>query len=218
MDAQFTSLNTLFLLSPNISELNRDTMREYDLEFVDRESLLLDPFSHPASSSPSIVLLPPTSCIIPNSAIFSASTLSGGPIVYPSGTVHAVGMNPFLVEVLHATKTGYVGEDRILDVDEAEVEGTVSGKGGKEAIMTGKKAGLVSAMQTRDNVRVGFVGSGAMMSNAYWGKKIQTEEGRTWVSFRSVCGIFWQLINTEWKPVMPGSSRISPNGCSKKPA
>jgi len=179
LDAQTNSLNTLFLLSPNISELNRDTMREYDLEFVERDSTLLDAFSHPASSSPSTVLLPPTSCIVHNPAILSAATMSGGPIVYPSGTVHTLGLNPYLIEVLYATKTGYVGEDRIMDVDEAEVEATTGGKGGKEGMVAGRTAGLVSAMQTRDNVRIGFVGSGAMLKDEYWGASVQTAEGKT---------------------------------------
>jgi len=99
--------------------------------------------------------------------------------VYPSGTVHSLGMNTYLVEVLHASKTAYVGEDRALDVDEAEVEGAVGGKGGKEAVMSGKKAVLVSAMQTRDNVRIGFVGSGAMLKDVYWGAKIDTIDGKS---------------------------------------
>lgn len=90
-------------------------------------------------------------------------------------------MNPYLVEILHATKTGYVGEDRVMDVDEAEVESTAGGKVGNEAVLTGRKAALVSAMQTRDNVRIGFVGSGAMLRNEYWGAKIQTTDGKTCV-------------------------------------
>ena len=178
LDAQFNGLNTLFILSPNISELNRDTMREYDLEFVERESQLIDAFSHPASSPPTTILLPPTSCVVPNTAILTETTMSGGPIIYPSGTVHTVGMNPFLIEILHATKTGYVGEDRVLDTDEAEVETSVSGKSGREEIITGKKAGLVSAMQTRDNVRIGFIGSQDMVKNDYWGTKINTMDGK----------------------------------------
>lgn len=153
-------------------------MREYDLEFVERDYLLLDAFSHPASSPPSIVLLPPTSCILSNPAILSRSTMSGGPIVYPSGTVHTLGMNPYLVEVLHGTKTGYVGEDRVLDVDEAEVESSVGGKSGKEAVISGRKATLVSAMQTRDNVRIGFVGSGAMLRDQHWGTSVRIQDGK----------------------------------------
>ena len=86
-------------------------------------------------------------------------------------------MNPYLIEVAHGTKTGYVGENSVIDADEAEVESTL-GKGSKEALMSGKKAGLVSVMQTRDNVRVGFVGSGAMFSDEWWGVKVKTTEGK----------------------------------------
>lgn len=87
-------------------------------------------------------------------------------------------MNPFLVEVLHGSKTSYVGEDRVLDVDEAEVENSL-GRKGKEAVMTGRRASLVSVMQTRDNVRIGFVGSGAMLSDEFWDAKVKTSDGKT---------------------------------------
>jgi oligosaccharyltransferase complex subunit beta len=179
LDAQFNGINTLYLLSPNISEINRDTFREYDLEFAERDSLLLDAFSHPPDAPLSTVLLPPPSTLVPNAAILSPSTLSAGPIVYPSGTVHSLGLNPYLVEVLHAPKTAYVGEERPLDADEAEVEAATSGKGAKEAILTGKKAALVSAMQTRDNARIGFVGSGAMLRDEYWGATVKGPDGRS---------------------------------------
>jgi len=38
---------------------------------------------------------------------------------------------------------------------------------------------LVSALQTRDNVRIGFVGSGAALSDEYWGKKVKTIDGQS---------------------------------------
>jgi oligosaccharyltransferase complex subunit beta len=95
--------------------------------------------------------------------------------------VHTIGLNPYLVEVLHSSKTAYVGEERVLDADEAEVEAATSGKGEKEAVWTGKKAALVSAMQTRDNVRIGFVGSGAMLRDDYWGMSVDGPDGRSYI-------------------------------------
>ena len=160
-----------------MSEVSRETLREYDLEFSETGSLLLDTFSLPASSSPANVLLPPTTCLIPNGPLLSNSTLTGGPIVYPSGAVHTVGQNPYLIEVAHAPATAYVGDEKDLSADEAQVEAAVGGKNTKGPILAGRKAGLVSALQTRDNVRVGFVGSGAMFSDKYWGKKVKTAEG-----------------------------------------
>ncbi|ORY22691.1 dolichyl-diphosphooligosaccharide--protein glycosyltransferase 48 kda subunit precursor [Naematelia encephala] len=177
LSAQIAGLNTLYLLSPNISEINRDTFREYDLEFVERDSMLLDAFSHPTSATPATVLLPAASCAVSNGPLLSSKTLSGGPIVYPSGTVHSTGPNPYLIEVLHAPSTSYVGENRVLDADEVEVEASLTGKAAKEAVLTGKRASLVTAMQTRDNVRIGFVGSGDVFKDEWWGKTVKTADG-----------------------------------------
>lgn len=176
IQAQYTFLNTLYLLSPSLSEVTRETLREYDIEFAEPQSLILDAFSHPPDASPATVLLPPTSCLVP-SPILSTSTLSGGPIVYPSGTVHTAGLNPYLIDVLHAPKTAYVGEERLLDADEAAVEEAVGGK--KQIVQNGKRASLVSAMQTRENVRIAFVGSGQMLSDDYWGSSVVNTVGET---------------------------------------
>lgn len=177
LQAQFLGLNTLHLLSPNISELNRDTFREYDLEFVERDYLLLDPFSSLTPSDPSVILLPATSTLIPNGAILSPMTLTGSPIIYPGGTVHTSGSNPYLIDILHATKTGYVGENRVMDPEEIDADAGGSGK--KDGVQSGKKGVLVSAMQTRDNARIGFVGSGRMFGDAYWGTMVQGGDGKT---------------------------------------
>ena len=142
---------------------------------MEQDSVLLDAFSHVDGESFSSVVLPQSS-LVASGAIVSPATLSAGPIVYPSGTVHSVGRNPLLVNVLHGSTTAYVGEESSLDADEAEVEAAV---GKKEALLAGKKAGLVTALQTRDNVRVGFVGSGAMFSNKYWETKVKVSEGQT---------------------------------------
>jgi oligosaccharyltransferase complex subunit beta len=182
VDAQFSGLNTLYLLSPNISEIHRDTFREYDLEFVERDTTLLDAFSplSSTSQSQSTVVLSPSSCLSNSPNVLSPTTLTGGPIIYPQGTVHTLGQNPYIVEVAHAPKTAYVGEERSLDADEKDVEASVGGGAGKskEGIVTGKKAALVSAFQARDNSRVGFVGSGKMLSDEYWGKEVNLDGKR----------------------------------------
>ncbi|KAK8861744.1 hypothetical protein IAR55_002567 [Kwoniella newhampshirensis] len=177
--AQFEGLNTLYLLSPNLSDTQREHFREYDIEFVDPKYTLLDSFSYVSSSSPSTVLLPPTSSLVPNPAVLSPITLSGGPIVYPKGTVHTAGLNPYLFEVLHASKTAYVGGEKVLTGDEAEVEKVVGGKGSREPVISGEKAALVSAFQTRDNARAGFVGSGELLSDKYWGTTVKTLDGKS---------------------------------------
>ncbi|WVQ75896.1 hypothetical protein IAR50_005531 [Cryptococcus sp. DSM 104548] len=179
LEAQLKGLNTLYLLSSDIPESQREFFREYDLEFVSSENTLIDAFAHPSDQSVSTVLLSPTETAVQNGPILSNSTLTGGPIVFPQGTVHTTGQNPYLIDVLHAPKFAYVGKDKAVTGDEAEVEKTVGGKRSKDALQTGKKATLVSALQTRDNARAGFVGSGALLSDKYWGKTVKTLEGKT---------------------------------------
>ncbi|WVQ93730.1 hypothetical protein IAU59_000807 [Kwoniella sp. CBS 9459] len=179
VQAQYSGINTLFFLSPELTESTREFMREYDLEFTEPSSTLLDAFHHPSDSPASTVLLHSVSMLEPNGEILSPSTLSGRPIVYPSGTVHTTGQNPYLVDVLHASKTSYVGQDKVVSGDEAEVEKSVGGAKGKDPIVSGKKATLVSALQSRDNVRIGFVGSGAMASDEWWGKNVKIIGGET---------------------------------------
>ncbi|ODO07875.1 hypothetical protein I350_03456 [Cryptococcus amylolentus CBS 6273] len=161
LEAQLKGLNTLYLLSSDIPESQREFFREYDLEFVSPENTLIDAFAHPSDQSVSTVLLSPTETAIRNGPILSNSTLTGGPIVFPQGTVHTTGQNPYLIDVLHAPKTAYIGQDKAVTGDEAE------------------KATLVSALQTRDNARAGFVGSGALLSDKYWGKTVKTLDGKT---------------------------------------
>ncbi|WWC66748.1 uncharacterized protein I206_100653 [Kwoniella pini CBS 10737] len=181
LHAQFAGLNTLYFLSPDLTENNKEFFREYDLEFIDSSNILIDSFNYPINSSPSDVLLSPTSSLLRNGEIISPSTSSGGPIVYPSGTVFTTGENPYLIDILHASKTSYIGQNKLLSSDENEVEKSVSGnsKNAKEPILNGKKASLVSALQTRDNVRVGFIGSGEMIKDIWWNKEIKTLDGKS---------------------------------------
>ncbi|OCF73538.1 oligosaccharyltransferase complex subunit beta [Kwoniella mangroviensis CBS 8886] len=180
LHAQFAGLNTLYVLSPDLTESNKEFLREYDLEFIDSSQTLIDPFNHPVDSSSSTVSLSPTSSLVQdNGEVASPSTLSGGPIIYPSGTVHTTGDNPYLIDVLHASKYAYVGQDKLLSSDEAEVDKSLNAKGTKEPILNGRKATLVSALQTRDNVRVGFVGSTEMIKDIWWDKEVKTKDGKS---------------------------------------
>lgn len=81
-----------------------------------------------------------------------------------------------MIDILRGDRTGYTGKDVVLDTDEAEVEAVV-GKLSKEAVLAGTQVSLISAMQTRDNVRIGFVGSGQMFSDKYWGDMVPSARG-----------------------------------------
>ena len=174
IEAQFAGVNTLHLLSSNISEIHRDTFREYDLEFVDSGSAYLDAFSHVHGETASTAVVSSQRSLVDNGAILSSKddmNNYGGAIVYPSGSVHVTGKNPYLIDILHGSTTAYIGKEGAIEGTEAEVEAAAS-IASKAAITAGKKAALISAIQTRDNVRVGFVGSGAMFSDKWWDAEV----------------------------------------------
>jgi oligosaccharyltransferase complex subunit beta len=129
----------------------------------------MDGFHHVYETSPAVAFVEQKSLVESGPIL---SPLSGrenyrGSVVYPSGAAHVTGENAFLIDILRGGRTGYIGKDDALDADEAEVEATV-GKANKQAVSAGKELSLVSAMQTRDNVRIGFVGSGEMFSDKWW--------------------------------------------------
>ncbi|WWC85977.1 uncharacterized protein L201_000848 [Kwoniella dendrophila CBS 6074] len=193
LHAQFAGLNTIYFISPELTESSKELLREYDLEFIDAGSsssdILIDSFNHPLESSSSTVALSVTSSLVQDNVgeILSPSTLTGGPIIYPNGIVYQTGENPYLIDILHASKTSYIGQDKLLSSDENQVEQAVSYKNNhkgsssssKDAIVNGKKAILVSALQTRDNVRIGFVGSTEMLKDTWWNKEIKTNDGKS---------------------------------------
>ena len=175
--AQFAGVNTLYLLSSDITEFNREALREYDVEFTAPGVAYLDGFNHVYDTSPAVAFVNQKS-LVENGPILSP--LSGrenyrGPIMYPSGAAHVTGENAFLVDVLQGSRTSYTGKDGALDADEADVEAAV-GKANKQAVLAGKDAKLVSAMQTRDNVRIGFVGSGEMFSDKWWNGEVMVNK------------------------------------------
>lgn len=117
----------------------------------------------------------------------------------------------------HAPSTAYVGDEKDLSADEAQVESVVGGKNAKGPILAGRKAGLVSALQTRDNVRIGFVGSGAMFSDKYWGKKVKTVEGTRWVPRPSSrTGWLNNPLSVFWRAETQVLLKTLPNGSSKR--
>ncbi|KAL1411902.1 oligosaccharyl transferase glycoprotein complex, beta subunit [Vanrija albida] len=163
--AQSEFLNTLHILSPGLSEIQRDTLREYDIEPAPRGLELVDAFSHVAGSEVDTVVLEAGSLVAPGPIL--GSSKNAGPLVYAKGTGFRTGLNPFLVDIARAPETAYVA-----DKDGKPVET----KAGLPVKLAGSKVSLVAAIQNRNNVRVGFVGSPDLLSDAWWGKKLDGKE------------------------------------------
>jgi oligosaccharyltransferase complex subunit beta len=165
-------INTLFVLSSDISELQRDFAREFDIEFEERDTALIDHFNYVQGSNDAhthVLLAPEVSLAagVPSTVISTKTQQSTSPILY-SGVAHSVGHNPLLIPVLHAQDTGYSGEPTVNE-DEDSVADT---KGRLKPVLAGKHAGLVSAMQTRGNARVGWIGSEAMLRDSAWAASV----------------------------------------------
>lgn len=142
------------MLSPDTDELYRSTLREYDIEPSPAGAELLDAFSHVGGSSVADVVLPPESVVAPKTIVPKAF----GPVVFPHGATVQIGTNPYLISVIDAPTTSYLGKGE-------------AGKqiGGGDVRTVGS---AVAAMQNGQNVRIGFVGSKEMLSNQWWAKKL----------------------------------------------
>ncbi|WOO80500.1 Dolichyl-diphosphooligosaccharide--protein glycosyltransferase subunit [Vanrija pseudolonga] len=163
--AQSEFLNTLHILSPSLSELQRDTLREYDIEAAPRGLELVDAFSHVAGSEIDTVVLDSSALVGPSPILGESKT--AGPVVYAKGTGFRTGLNPFLVDIATAPSTSYIADEEGKPVEV---------KAGRENQLAGSKVSVVGAMQNRNNVRVGFVGSPDLLSDAWWGKKLDGKE------------------------------------------
>ncbi len=129
----------------------------------------------PADAIPSDV--PPT--------LVSRRTRSATPdarIAY-SGIAHVLGANPLLVPVLHAQDSSYSGDLAAEDEDEGDAAAG-RGRGRPKAVLSGRQAGLVSALQTRGNARVGWIGSESMLRDAVWRVEGVDAAGQPWVAPR----------------------------------
>ncbi|KAL7420102.1 oligosaccharyl transferase glycoprotein complex, beta subunit [Cryptotrichosporon argae] len=160
LHAQATHLNTLYLLSPALSELQRDTFREYDLEFLARDSYLVDAFASAPESQATLVV--PPAALGSGPVISDATRTSTGPLVVPSAIGHVAGLNPYLIDIVKAPKTAFVHDDE-------------DDEGGRTDVVAGSRVGIVSAMQNRENVRIGWVGSAGIASDEHWGANVEVD-------------------------------------------
>ena len=168
-------INTLFVMSPSISEAQREFAREFDVEFQERDTALVDDFHYsPVSSKHDHVLLNISSGLdveAPTTIVPAQLRTSTTPLLY-NGIVHTLGENPYLIPVLHAGATAV--SDAVTVMDGAEL---LNKK--KKAVVAGEQAALVSALQTRSNARVGWIGSEAMLRDDYWAAEVQDRDGRS---------------------------------------
>lgn len=122
---------------------------------------LYDAFSHVGGGDETDVVLPSSSFkaapapVLPN--VKNA-------VVYGKGTGFLTGQNPFLVDVATAPDTSYLGDK--------DAKPLASAKPGHTVRLAGDKVALVAAMQTRENTRIGFIGSVEIFNDQWWRKEL----------------------------------------------
>ncbi|KAK4701161.1 oligosaccharyltransferase complex subunit beta, partial [Phenoliferia sp. Uapishka_3] len=160
--------NILYVLSSSLSESHRDFAREFDLEFDDRGSNVIDHFSYDklldVDGSHSTIVVPLDSTPSP---FISTETAGGAPILY-RGVGHQVGKQPLLSNILSARETSYSAD---TNPKEPLVE---------DPFVSGTSVGLVSAMQAKNNARVTFVGSMELFSDEFINAKIEAADGTSY--------------------------------------
>lgn len=97
--------NILFALSSDLSELYRDLAREFEIEFEERGSTLVDHFASLRNDEKHTTVAVPSKHLNQLADIF-ASVQSDLPFLY-NGLAHRLGPNPLAFPVLNAPPTAY---------------------------------------------------------------------------------------------------------------
>ena len=135
--------NILLAISSEITANIRNFAREFDIEFDERDTFVIDHFNYDISDSGKHTLL--VSHNVNNEAILSKEVIEGPPVLF-RGIGHKEGTVPLLTTIMRADDTAYSYETKDGQVVDQEP-------------LIGSSICLISALQARNNARVTFVGS-----------------------------------------------------------
>ncbi|CAG8547414.1 14908_t:CDS:2, partial [Dentiscutata heterogama] len=151
--------NILLGASSELSETIRDFAREFDIDFDDLDTSVIDHFNYDKSDDGKHTLIIAKG-ITNNEAILTKNVIEGPPVLF-RGIAHKVGTVPLLTKILWAGETAYSYETKA----DQQVD--------QEPLVVGSKAMLVSALQARNNARITFVGSTELFSDRFFDSPIQ---------------------------------------------
>ncbi|KAI1303768.1 hypothetical protein EDD11_005307 [Mortierella claussenii] len=156
--------NLLVAGSPELGSTVRELSREFDVEFDNRFTTVLDHFNYDEDlgkdKHDALVINPATHMssvkeIVPLNKV-------DGPILF-RGIAHSVSpSNSLLVPVLWAPLEAYSWES--VNLNEAADQ---------DPTLSGKEISLVSVMQARNNARIAFMGSTEMLSDLFFASSVQ---------------------------------------------
>ncbi|MBW0501620.1 hypothetical protein O181_041335 [Austropuccinia psidii MF-1] len=157
--------NILFAGSTNISEYWRDFAREFDLDFDESSTAVVDHFQHLADDPTKIYANLDATPLIEDQVIIPPSVRKSSPPVLFRGIGHGLGKNPLLMSVLRASPVAYSTEPQSSETD-------------PNPFIIGDEIGLISALQTRHQSRISFVGSLDFFSDAFFTAEITLPGGK----------------------------------------
>ncbi|KAM0754052.1 Dolichyl-diphosphooligosaccharide-protein glycosyltransferase 48kDa subunit [Meredithblackwellia eburnea MCA 4105] len=146
--------NVLIALDHNLSEFWRDFAREFDIDFDDRGSQLIDHFHYDQAQDEQLDNSHSTIIVSSKHSPAPFVSTASPPILY-RGVGHQAGRLPLLTNVLHANPTSYSFE---TNPDQPPTE---------DPFLLGSTIGLVSSVQARNNARVTFAGSLDLFSDRF---------------------------------------------------
>lgn len=185
--------NILFALSSNLAEQYRDLAREFDVEFDERGTRLVDHFSSLSSDPTHTSVLVQDGLDASLGPLFSAPAAVADPFLYKNGIVHRVGDNPLAFPILRPASLSYSFEGPLSEGEASSIDRLDSPD---RELMLGSEAdvSLISAFQLLNTDRrnpdqspkrvgsagrVAFVGSIEAFSNAAIDtKNIETKDGK----------------------------------------
>ncbi|KAF9167686.1 hypothetical protein DFQ26_003650 [Actinomortierella ambigua] len=154
--------NLLIAASPDMGTPLRELAREFDVEFDDRQTTVLDHFHYDTklgAEKHDAIVVPASTNVLNNEHIIPQAQVAGQSILF-RGIAHSVNpTNPLLTSVLWAPNEAYSWET--VNLSEPAKQGPLT-------MMAGKDISLASVMQARNNARVAFVGSTEMLSDRFF--------------------------------------------------
>ncbi|CAG8490218.1 3746_t:CDS:2 [Paraglomus occultum] len=140
--------NILLAASSDVSETWRDFAREFDIEFDEKDTMVIDHFNYDESDNGNHTLIVvDKEDITDNNVVIGKEVKEGTPLLY-KGIGHKAGSSPMLVKIAWAGDTAYSYDLGMkMQADDGE------------QLLYGRAVGLVTAMQARNSARVTFVGS-----------------------------------------------------------
>ncbi|WAQ80821.1 hypothetical protein PtA15_1A159 [Puccinia triticina] len=157
--------NIMLAGSTKISEYWRDFGREFDVDFDNAATSVIDNFHHLAQDPLTIYTTLELNPLVEDQIVIPPSVRSTNLPVLFRGIGHAVGKNPLLMSALRASPLAYSAEAKSKESD-------------PNPFIIGDEIGLISAFQTKKQSRIVFVGSVDFFSDEFINTELTLPDGK----------------------------------------